>query len=272
MRIRSRIPMRWATVGIAVCALLMAQARAQNRQTSPKGQLACQALDQTSGIRPALVAALGGEVQGFPKLAQHMDALRMLMNGDQAASLNHLTPLLTGMENSGKSFLSKKEAVLTVQNSLREVIRQSLSLISQAQEVATNERQRTRVHAARQLPALLDNLARHAGKIAADGSPEGIFNFSQDLNTFMALARGLTEGNTELKIPAAANLQQRARLQKLTEDFTPIRVSAGQVLFNLQGYAGVHDSVQHIQKVSGELARGLQRICYTPAIRIEPRS
>lgn len=276
MRMRSRISMRWARVGMAACALLMGPVHAQNRQTSPEGQLACQALDQTSGIPPALAAAMGGEAQGFPKLAQHLDALQRLMNDDQAASLKHLTPLLAGIEHAGKNLLQKKELVLTVQNSLRALIRQSLALIGQAQEVATSEAQlrqaRTRVNAAQQLPALLDRLARHAGKIAADGSPEAIFNLSQDLNTFMTLVRGLTEGNTELKLAAASSLQQRARLQKLTEDFTPIRASAGQVLGKLHGYAGVHDSVQHIQKVSGELALGLQRMCYMPGIRIEPRT
>lgn len=198
------------------------------------------------------------------------------MNGNLPPSLDRLEPLVGGIEFSGKALLQKKEPALTVQTSLREVIRESLVLVSQAKEVGANEhrayRARARVEAAQYLPALLENLSRHAGKIAAEGSPEGIFDLGRDLNTFMTLTRALINGNAELKIPAVDNAQQRARLEKLTNDFSPVRASGGRVLSNLQGYIGFHESIQHIQKVSDELAVGLQRICYASSIRVEPRS
>lgn len=277
MRTRSQIAMRWVAVGMAAwAALLVAPARGQIRQTGPEAQLACEALTQINGIRPALASALAGEAEAYPKLAQHLDALRTLMHGNLPPSLNRLEPLVSGMEFSGKALLQKKEPALTVQTSLREVIRESLVLVSQAQEVAANEhrarRVRTRVEAAQYLPALLENLSRHAGKIAAEGSPEGIFDLGRDLNTFMTLSRGLIHGNVELKIPAVDNAQQRARLEKLTEDFGPVRASAGRVLLHLHGYIGFHESIQHVRKVSDELASGLRRVCYAPAIRVEPRS
>lgn len=277
MQTRSQIATRWMALGMAMCAaLLIAPARGQIRQMSPEGQLACQALEQTSGIRSALASALAGEAEAFPKLAQHLDVLRTLMSGNLPPSLDRLEPLVSGLEFSGKVLLQKKEPALTVQTSLREVIRESLVLVSQAQEVAANEhrvrRARTRVEAAQYLPTLLENLSRHAGKIAAEGSPEGIFDLGRDLNTFMTLSRGLIHGNVELKIPAVDNAQQRARLEKLVEDFGPVRASAGRVLFDLQGYIGFHESIQHIRKVSDELASGLHRVCYAPAIRVEPSS
>ena len=277
MWIRSQIAARCLAAGMAACALVAAPVRGQIRQTGPEGRLACQALDQANGIRPALASALAGDAENFAKLSQHLGALRTLMDGNPPPSLSRLEPLVRGIEPSAKMLLQKPLVVPMVQNSLREVVRQSLVLVSQAEEVAVNERKGrpvpTRVEAARQLPALLDGLSRQAGRIAGEEtSPEAVFEMGRSLNAFRELTRGLADGDAGLKIPAASNAQQRARLKKLMEDFNPVFANAGKVLGNLQEYVAARLAITHIQKVSLELVGGLQRICYVPGIRVEPRS
>jgi hypothetical protein len=268
--------MRWVAAGMAACAFLAAPARSQIRQTSPEAQLACQVFDQANGMRPILASAQAGDAEAFPKLRQYMDALRTLMRGALPPSLDRLEPLVGGMAYSEKILLDKPHVLPTVQNGLHDVIRASLVLVSQAQEVAVNERKgrqvTTRVAAAQQLPILLDSLARNAGKLAApDMSPEAVFELGRNLNDIRTLTRALTVGDAELKIPAVSNAQQRARLQKLAEDFAPIWASAGQALGNLQGYVTAGIAINHLQKASSELVTGVLRVCFAPGIRVEPR-
>ena len=276
MRTRSQIAGRWVAAGMAACAFLAAPAHGQIRQTSPEAQLACQVFDQASGMRPVLASARAGDAEAFPKLRQHMDALRTLMRGNLPPSLDRLAPLVGGMQYSAKILLEKPHVLPTVQNGLHDVIRQSLVLVSQAQEVAENERKgrqaTARFAAAQQLPILLDSLARNAGKFAAtEMSQDAVFDFGRNLNDIRTLTHALTVGNAELKIPAVSNAQQRVRLQKLTEDFAPIWASAGQALGNLQEYVTADIAINHLQKASSELVAGVLGVCYAPGIRVEPR-
>lgn len=206
-----------------------------------------------------------------------MDALRTLMRGNLPPSLDRLAPLVGGMEYSAKILLQKPHVLPTVQNGLHDVIRESLVLVSPAQEVAANERKGrpvpARVAAAQQLPILLDSLARNAGKVAAaEMSQDAVFDLGRNLNDLRTLTHALTVGNAELKIPAVSNAQQRVRLQKLTEDFAPIWASAGQALGNLQEYVTADIAINHLQKASSELVAGVLHVCYAPGIRVEPRS
>ncbi|SFU85532.1 hypothetical protein SAMN05216350_106216 [Polaromonas sp. YR568] len=206
-----------------------------------------------------------------------MLALRTLVDGKLPPSIERLEPVVRGMEYSAKILLQKPHVVPTVQNGLHDVIRESLFLVSQAQEVAANERKGrqvpTRVAAAQQLPLLLDSLSKNAGKFAAaDMSHDAVFDFGRNLNDIRTLTRALTIGDAELKIPAVSNAQQRARLLKLTEEFDLIWASAGKALVNLQAYVTAHHAISHLQKASSELVSGALRVCYAPGIRVEPRS
>src|SRR3982751_2739206 len=87
VRTRSQIAACWVVAGMAACAFLAAPAIGQIRQTSPEAQLACQVFDQANGMRPVLASALAGDAEAFPKLQQHMDALRTLMAGNLPPSL-----------------------------------------------------------------------------------------------------------------------------------------------------------------------------------------
>ncbi len=277
MRTCSRIAVRWVAAGMAACAFLAAPARGQIRQTGPEAQLACQVFDQASGMRPVLASAQAGDAEAFPKLRQHMDALRTLTGGNLPPSLDRLGPLVGGMAYSANILLEKPHVLPTVQNGLHDVIRESLVLVSQAQEVAANERKGrqtpARVAAAQQLPILLDSLARNAGKFAAtEMSQDAVFDFGRNLNDIRTLTRALIAGDAQLKIPAVSNAQQRARLQKLEEDFAPIWASAGKALGNLQAYVTARIAIDQLQKGASELVAGVLRVCYAPGIRVEPRN
>jgi hypothetical protein len=276
VRTRSQIAARWVATGMAVCAFAAAPARSQIRQTNPEAQLACQMFDQASGMRPVLASALAGDAEAFPKLEQHMLALRTLVDGKLPPSLGRLEPLVRSMEYSAKVLLQKPHVMPTVQNVLHNVIRESLLLVSQAQEIAANERKGrqvpSRVAAAQQLPLLLDSLSKSAGRAAGpEMFPEAVFDLGRNLNDIRTLTSALTVGNAELKIPAVSNAQQRARLQKLTEDFAPVLASAGQALGKLQEYVTANYAITHLQKASSELVLGVQPVCYAPGIRVEPR-
>jgi hypothetical protein len=276
VRTRSQIAMRWMVTGLAALAFLAAPARSQIKQTGPEAQRACQVFDQANEMRPVLASALAGDAEAFPKLRQHMDALRTLTSGNPPPSLDRLAPLVGGMEYPAKVLLQQPHVLPTVQKGLHDVIRESLILVSQAQEIAANERKgrqaATRVAAAKQLPILLDSLARNAGLAAADIPLEAVFDLGRNLNDIKTLTRALTVGDAELKIPAVTNAQQRARLQKLTEDMVPIWESAGQALGNLQAYVTARLAINHLQKASSEVVAGVLPVCFAPGIRVEPRS
>lgn len=280
MLTRSQIAACWVACGIAVCTFLAEPAYSQTRQVSPEARLACQMFEHANGMRPVLASALLGDAEAFPKLEQHVLALRVLVDGKLPLSQDRMDPresLLHGIESSAKVLLQKPHVVPAVQNSLRDVIRESLHLVGQAQEIAAHERKGrqspSRVAAAQQLPLLLESLSRNAGGFAAPGmSSEAIFDLGRNLNDISTLTRALTVGDTELKIPATSNAQQRVRLQKLTEDIKPIRSSAGQALGSLQEYIIARQTISHLQKLAYELTSAVQRVCHAPGIPVEPRS
>jgi hypothetical protein len=280
MSTRSRMAAFWLAAGMAACMLPIASARGQTRQATPEARLACEALDHATGIRPALVAVWAGEAAGYAKLTQHLDTLRALLGGNQPPSLSRLQPLVSSAAGSEKALLQSQYILLRAKHSAREVTRKSLALMPQARAVVANERAAgkasKRVAAAQQLATMLEHLSKNAGKLAAEepSSPvfvEALFLFLRDMSDFMPAARALMDGDAQLDIPAGANAQQRARLQKLAEDFGSIQASAGGVIGTTREHVEAGENIKHIQKVSDQLVSELQAACHTPAIPVEPR-
>lgn len=275
MQLRLSNELNRKVAATVVCVLLAMPTHGQIKQTLPEGQFACQALEQAYGIRPSIAAALAGEPDAFAKLKVHLDKLRTLFDGNQPPSLTRLEPSIRSVELSGKALLDRQKPMLTAQDNLRVVILESLALVSQAQAIADGETKarqvRTRVEAANGMVTLLDSIAGHAGRaVSREGSPEAAFDLGHDLNTFNALARALVDGDNQRKIPATGNAQQRAKVQRLIQDFAPVNASAGQFLFSLQEQAVAREAIGLLENAAGALVDGLQRDCYVPAMSLIP--
>jgi hypothetical protein len=168
---------------------------------------------------------------------------------------------------ANSAFRQRQPTVIKVQNSLRDLIKLSPSLKNQANAIATREAATNtsplRFNVARRLGLLSEDFSKHAMGITAEGiSPESLFELGIGLNWFETLLRGLIEGSDELKIIATNDTQQKARLQKLLEDYYLLRGHAGQALGNLQEIVSAREDLKWIRAIAGNLVADFDSACH----------
>jgi hypothetical protein len=230
-------------------------------------RLACQALDHALDIRSAITAAFLSEPIPFSRLNKHLEAMRLMLNNDLPQNLIHAKPSLRALDHVNSSLRNELPTVIKTQNSLRELIKQSSSLINQANAIAAKEAatSTSSVHfaVARRLGFLSGNFSKHAiGLVREELSPESAFELGKDLNAFEVLIRGLMEGSEELKIIATADTLQKARLRKLFEDYYVLRGHAGQAFDNLPSLVSAREDLKRIRTIAGNLVADFDSACH----------
>jgi hypothetical protein len=230
-------------------------------------RLACKALEHALDIRPAITAAFLSEPIPFSRLNKHLEAMRLMLNSDLPENLIHAKSNLRALDLANSAFRQRQPTVIKVHNSLRDLIKLSPSLTNQANSIAAREAATSasplRISVARRLGLLSEDFSKHAMGLAAEGiSPESLFELGKGLNWFETLLRGLIEGSDELKIIATNDTQQKARLQKLSEDYYLLRGHAGQALSNLQDMVSAREELKGIRTIAGNLVADFDSACH----------
>jgi twitching motility protein PilJ len=240
-----------------------------------------QALMQSQRLAKAVLQALAAQPQAFVEVRESTAVLatsvRGLQSGQpdsglQAVSLTTrslVEPLLTVVDRTEKNagtVLAQEQLLTQVGAALKAINRQSGELLDAAEAVAAAKVQQdalpTEVSAAGRLVMLTQRIGKSANEsLTVEGvSPEALFLLGKDLNTFRDLARGLLDGNPDLRLTASKDPQVRTRLESLLTSHEALRTHASAILGNLQGLVSAREAQTAILADTEVLRQGLAKV------------
>jgi twitching motility protein PilJ len=234
---------------------------------------------QSQRLAKSVTQALLGNVQAFAETRESTDLLarnvRGLKSGDgelAAAptalqdSLDTLLPMVDRAERNAKAVLDQQQVLIEVGQGLRAISRGSADLLPIAESIQSLKQQQAatpaELSAASQLVMLTQRIGKSANEVLTiDGvSVEAGATLGKDLNAFRDVARGLDEGSTDLRLPAARDPQVKDRLATLLKRIEGTRAQAEAILGNLQILASAREAQAAIVRDSEPLRLGLQAV------------
>ena len=143
------------------------------------------------------------------------------LGADYKPMLNNVMPLVDRAEKSAANVMSQQKTLTQVGSSLRLINRQSSDLLDIAEAVSALKLQQNApssdISAAGQLVMLTQRIGKSSNELLTmEGvSPEAVFLLGKDLNSFKEIAKGLLDGNPELRLTASSDVQTREQLTAL---------------------------------------------------------
>ena len=260
---------------VVTTALALGSANRNAAQVAGTGQ----ALMQSQRLAKAVTQAVIGNTAAFAEVKQASSVLagnvRALKDGGAAfpaisgqgqALLAPLVPLVERAEKSAGLILGQQAVLTQVGESLRDVNRQSTDLFDTAEGVAALKLQfgasPAELSAAGQLVMLTQRIGKSASEfLTTEGiSSEAAFLLGKDLTTFRELARGLLDGNVDLRLPGSREPQVRERLEQLLVQYEKINGLAAGIPAKLPGLVTARDAQQAVLKDSEPLRQGLEQL------------
>ena len=236
-----------------------------------------QALMQSQRLAKSASQALIGSAQAFPEVRDSADVLARNVRGlnvgagDIAAApsgvqevLAPILPLVERTEKNAAIVLNQRATLTRVGEALRSINHQSGDLLETAETVSSLKLQQNaspaELSAVGQLVMLTQRIGKSANEfLTMEGvSPEAVFLLGKDLNSFGEITRGLTDGNSELRLSATKDPQTRERLAALTTQYEATRTQASAILGNLQGLVAAREAQAAIIADSEPLRKGLE--------------
>jgi twitching motility protein PilJ len=234
-----------------------------------------QALMESQRLAKAVLQALAGQPQAFADVRESMAVLSTNVRGLHSGPAISLTtrgliaPLLAVVDKTEKNagtVLAQETLLTQVGQALKAINRQSGELLDATEAIAAAKVQQdalpTEVSAAGRLVMLTQRIGKSANEsLTVEGvSPEALFLLGKDLNTFRDVARGLLDGNPDLRLTATKDPQVRARLEALLKSHEALRTHAGAILGNLQGLVSAREAETAIIADTETLRQGLTRV------------
>jgi len=234
-----------------------------------------QALMQSQRLAKAVLQALAGQPQAFADVRESMAVLSTNVRGLHSGPAVSLTtrglivPLLVVVDKTEKNaatVLAQETLLTQVGQALKAINRQSGELLDATEAIAAAKVRQdalpTEVSAAGRLVMLTQRIGKSANEsLTVEGvSPEALFLLGKDLNTFRDVARGLLDGNPDLRLTATRDPQIRARLEALLQSHEALRTHAGAILGNLQGLVSAREAEKAIIADTETLRQGLTTV------------
>ena len=260
---------------VLTVGLVMSGSARQGAQLAAAGQ----AQMQSQRLARVVSQALIGNPKAFPEVKESSEglarSLRGLQSGDgqvaaaPAAVQERLAPLLPLAERAEKSaaaVLAQQATLVQVEQSLKQVNRQSAELLELAETVFSLKAQSgaapVELSAAGRLAMLTQRIAKSANEfVTLDGiNPGAPIQLGQDLDAFRAIANGLLQGSTELRLPGTRDAATRERLELLITHYEQTRSQAGGILGKLQGLVAAREAQAAIVADSEPLRQGLEAV------------
>ena len=240
-----------------------------------------QSLMQSQRLAKSVSQVMAGDVQAFADVTASSTGLikmvRGLQTGDDEIELDALganyqpildkvAPLFGRVEKNSGVLTAQQQAVtqavlavgvIKQQTSEMFPIAEAVSSVKAQQGAATSD-----VLAAGQLPMLTLRLAKLAGEFL---TPTGLTaqagaKFDQDLGTYGQIAKGLLDGNAELRLSGTRDSQTRDRILALIKFQESLRTQAGVISGNIAPLVSARDAHMAIVADSEPLRRGLEEL------------
>lgn len=270
-------------LGLSLVLLAVVTLLGLNRSERVAQQLSAtgQSLMQSQRLAKSVSQALVGDAKAFSEVAQSSQVLAKsvhgLMAGNTELRLEELSasykpmlekaePMADRAEKNAATVLAQQKVLTQVGSALHLINRQSSDLLEIAETVASSKLQQNapavELSAAGQLVMLTQRIGKSSNEfLTVDGvSPEAVFLLGKDLNTFKEIAKGLLDGNPELRLSAASDAQTRERLTALLKLFEETRTQAAAILGNLQGLVSAREAQVSILNDSEVLRKDLEEL------------
>ena len=240
-----------------------------------------QSLMQSQRLAKSVSQVMAGDVQAFADVTASSTGLikmvRGLQTGDDEIELDALganyqpildkvAPLFGRVEKNSGVLTAQQQAVTQAVLAVGVIKQQTSQMLPIAEAVSSVKAQQgaatSDVLAAGQLPMLTLRLAKLAGEFL---TPTGLTaqaaaKFDQDLGTYGQIAKGLLDGNAELRLSGTRDLQTRDRILALIKFQESLRTQAGVISGNIAPLVSARDAHMSIVADSEPLRRGLEEL------------
>ena len=240
-----------------------------------------QSLMQSQRLAKSVSQVMAGDVQAFADVTASSTGLikmvRGLQTGDDEIELDALgvnyqpildkvAPLFGRVEKNSGVLTAQQQAVTQAVLAVGVIKQQTSQMLPIAEAVSSVKAQQgaatSDVLAAGQLPMLTLRLAKLAGEFL---TPTGLTaqaaaKFDQDLGTYGQIAKGLLDGNAELRLSGTRDLQTRDRILALIKFQESLRTQAGVISGNIAPLVSARDAHMAIVADSEPLRRGLEEL------------
>ena len=240
-----------------------------------------QSLMQSQRLAKSVSQVMAGDVQAFADVTASSTGLikmvRGLQTGDDEIELDALganyqpildkvAPLFGRVEKNSGVLTAQQQAVTQAVLAVGVIKQQTSEMLPIAEAVSSVKAQQgaatSDVLAAGQLPMLTLRLAKLAGEFL---TPTGLTaqaaaKFDQDLGTYGQIAKGLLDGNAELRLSGTRDSQTRDRILALIKFQESLRTQAGVISGNIAPLVSARDAHMAIVADSEPLRRGLEEL------------
>jgi twitching motility protein PilJ len=237
----------------------------------------------TQRIAKAAQTGLIGSPEAFRQLQQSRDeflaALKLLTQGGQAGDvflpptsdavkpkLDALTKEWEKTDRSVQLVLAQSKNLIGLANAVRLINNNNPVLLDLAEQVQALKLQSQaparEVSLSGQLVMLTQRLARNANAmLGADViDPEVAFLMGKDTTTFRELLQGLTKGNDVLRVAAAKDPEQQAKLAELDKSYQEFQGAVASILGNLQALVNAKQAGRRVVDDSEQLLAASQKL------------
>jgi twitching motility protein PilJ len=234
-------------------------------------------------IAKAAQTGLIGSPEAFKQLQQSRDefiaALKLLAQGGQAGEvflpptsdmvkpqLDALTKEWEKTDRSTQLVLAQSKNLIGLANAVRLINNNNPVLLDLAEQVQALKLQSQaparEVSLSGQLVMLTQRLARNANAmLGADViDPEVAFLMGKDTTTFRELLQGLTKGSDVLRVAAAKDPEQQAKLAELEKAYQEFQGAVASILGNLQALVNAKQAGRRVVDDSEQLLAASQKL------------
>ncbi|HZT63117.1 MAG TPA: methyl-accepting chemotaxis protein [Burkholderiales bacterium] len=237
----------------------------------------------TQRIAKAAQTGLIGSPDAFKQLQQSRDefnsALKLLTQGGQAADvelpptsdtvkpqLNAITKEWEKTDKSVQLVLAQSKNLIGLASAVRQINANNPLLLDLAEQIQALKLQSQaparEVSLSGQLVMLTQRLARNANAmLGADViDPEVAFLMGKDTSTFRELLQGLTKGSDVLRVAAAKDAEQQAKLAELDKAYQEFQGAVASILGNLQALVNAKQAGRRVVDDSEPLLGAAQKL------------
>jgi len=237
----------------------------------------------TQRIAKAAQTGLIGNPDAFKQLQQSRDefnaALKLLSQGGQVSDVTlpptseavkpQLDALTKEWEKTDKSVqlvLAQSKNLIGLATAVRQINANNPVLLDLAEQIQALKLQSQaparEVSLSGQLVMLTQRLARNANAmLGADViDPEVAFLMGKDTTTFRELLQGLTKGSDVLRVAAAKDAEQQAKLAELDKAYQEFQGAVASILGNLQALVNAKQAGRRVVDDSEPLLAASQKL------------
>lgn len=262
---------------VIVILFVMSEVSRVTHQLTATGQ----SLMQSQRLAKSVSQVMAGDVQSFADVTASSTGLIKMVRGLQAGddeldldaldanyqpTLDKVVPLFGRVEKNSGVLQAQQQAVTQAVLAVGVIKQQTTEMLPIAEAVSSVKAQQgaaaSDVLAAGQLPMLTLRLAKLAGEFLTPAglTAEAAAKFDQDLGTYGDIAKGLLDGNAELRLSATRDSQTRDRILALIKLQESLRTQAGVISGNIAPLVSARDAHVAIVADSEPLRRGLEEL------------